>query len=129
MSLPPIDLDGFDLPFKLGEYSWGPPVPLVRDNVTTFPWQDHQYHVETLALFDHDYLGVHAFVQVWDYAQQNHPDQRWQYMLLYHSPNRIFDEDGCVIGGAWAWEVQSVYEVRPFNAQVGADIDVWAEGL
>ena len=80
----------------------------------------------------HDYLGTHAYVQVWDYRQQQHPDQRWQYMLLLHRPTRVVDPAGVTVGSEWAWTIRCEYEARedhrgPSHAKVGADIDVWLE--
>jgi hypothetical protein len=126
--LPPINLDGFEPSFGCAEYEWGAPVPLSSGD----PWQDHQYHVEFLSWHYHDYLGTHAYVQVWDYAQQDDPDQRWQMMLLLHRPSRHVDVDDCIVGGTWAWTIRIEYEEPwseggPSHAQVGADIDLWLE--
>ena len=125
--LPPINLASFEPSFGCCEYEWGAPVP--HGNVH---WKDHQYHVECLAWHYHDYLGTHLYVQVWDYAQQDDPDQRWQYMLLLHRPTRHVDADGDIIGGTWDWTIRTEYEARedhrgPSHAQVGADIDLWLE--
>lgn len=113
--LPSIDLTGFEPPFALGEYEWGPAV--THDGAA---WKDHAFHVETLALFDHDYLGTHMFVQVWDYRQQEDPEQRWQHMLLLHHPGEA----------GWGWTIRREYEARedhraPSYADVGADVDLW----
>jgi hypothetical protein len=132
--LPVINLDGFDPKFGEAEYSWGPAVTakggLVAD--TEWHWQDHQYHVEFLSWHYHDYLGTHAYVQVWDYAQQDDPDQRWQYMLLLHRPTRHTNDDGAIVNSTWAWTIRMEYEPlaeqrAPSHAQVGADIDVWLQ--
>jgi hypothetical protein len=125
--LPTINLDGFEPSFGVSEYEWGAPVP--HGNVY---WQDHQYHVEFLSWHYHDYLGTHAFVQVWDYAQQGDPDQRWQMMLLLHRPTRHINADGDIIGGTWAWTIRIEYDEPwsqggPSHTAVGADIDLWLE--
>lgn len=75
--LEPISLDGFAPPFTLGEYSWG--AAALHNGAV---WKEHRYAMETLALFDHDYLGVHLYAQVWDYGMQEHADQRWQFFLF-----------------------------------------------
>lgn len=41
-----------------------------------------------LALFDHDYLGTHFLLQVWDHRHQADPDLHWQYVLALHSNRR-----------------------------------------
>ena|SRR6478752_1907071 len=124
--LPAIDLSGFHAPYGCSEYEWGcaaeyPPNPNGLKGV----WKEHRYHVEILSWHYHDYMGTHAFVQVWDYAQQNDPDQRWQYMLLLNRPIRQYDADGSIIGSDWGWVIQCEYEGYPTHAQVGADIDLW----
>lgn len=126
--LPPINLTGFDPEFGAAEYEWGDPV-LTADG---WYWKPCQYHVEILSWNYHDYLGTHLFVQVWDYAQQDDPEQRWQYMLLLHRPTRHTDAEGVIVGGEWAWTIRVEYEGRedhggPSFAQVGSDIDVWLE--
>ena len=124
--LPRIDLDGFDPEWGASEYVWGPPVP--HGNVY---WKDHQYHVEILGWFYHDYLGTHIYAQVWDYAQQDDPNQRWQYMLLLHRPTQHVDADGAIHYTEWAWGITREYEAFPewkgvpTYAQVGADVDQW----
>lgn len=132
--LPPIDLTEFDPPFGCSEYEWGPPVPLPDYPESPLPpgglWQDHAFHVEILSWHYHDYMGTHAYVQVWDYRQQLDPDQRWQMMLLLHCPKRTLDEDGCIIGTDWRWVIRKEYEQPwsqggPRHAEVGADIDTW----
>jgi hypothetical protein len=118
--LPPIDLDGFDPPWAASEYAWGPPVP--RGNVY---WKDHQYHVEVLGWFYHDYLGTHIYAQVWDYAQQDDPNQRWQYVLLLNRPTRYVDGYGAIESSTWDWVVRIEYDHFPSYAEVGADVDNW----
>jgi hypothetical protein len=115
-----VSLDGFAPSFGVCEYTWGPYV--MHNGVY---WKPERYHVEFLAWYYHDYMGTHAYVQVWDYSQQNHPDQRWQYMLLLHKPIRTLDDDGCVVNTAWGWTIRSEYEGCTDYAQVGADIDLW----
>lgn len=126
--LPAINLDGFAPSYGTIEYEWGDPV-LTPDG---WYWKPCQYHVEVLSWHDHDYLGCHAFVQVWDYAQQDDPDQRWQFMLLLQRPIKHINAAGLIVGGEWAWCIRNEYEGRedhrgPSNAQIGADIDVWLE--
>lgn len=126
--LPPIDLDGFDPPWRATEYHWGPPVPHTDGR----PWKDHQYHTEILAQYDHDYLGIHLFVQVWDYAQQDDPDQRWQYLLLRHAPRRYVNAEGAIEYTTWGWTIAMEYEVEKFGrvpsyAEVGASVDLWVQ--
>jgi hypothetical protein len=121
--LPPIELEGFDPAFGCGEYTWGPHVY----NGDVF-WKDHQYHAEMLSWHYHDYLGTHAFLQVWDYAQQDDPDQRWQYVLLLHRPERHVNAEGDIVGGDWAWTIRSEWEAEtgvPGFAEVGGLIDLW----
>jgi len=122
--LPAIDVTDFAPPFGCGEYEWGPPAD--HDGCA---WKEHQYHVEVLSWHYHDYMGTHAYVQVWDYAQQDDPGQRWQYMLLLHRPIREYDADGAITGGTWSWVIQCEYEVvdhrPPSHATVGADVDRW----
>ena len=125
--LPPIDLADFDPTFGVSEYEWGPAVPY-----NGAPWHDHQYHVEFLSWHYHDYLGTHAFVQVWDYAQQGDPDQRWQMMLLLHRPTRHINAYGDIVGGEWHWTIRKEYETPwsqggPSHTEVGGDIDLWLE--
>ena len=108
--LPPISLDGFDPPFRLGEYEWGPPVD--HDDE---PWKQHRWHVETLALYDHDHLGTHMYAQVWDYGSQTAPGQRWQYVLFLHRNGA----DG------WRWVIQREYAGLPSYRDVGDDVDTW----
>lgn len=126
--LPAINLDGFN-PSSSCEHMWGAAV--VRDGRV---WKEHQYHAEILGRFDHDYLGTHLFVQVWDYAQQDDPDQRWQYVLLLDRPQRFVGESGCIEYTEWAWCIRTEYEHDETNsyhaptfAQVGADVDVWLQ--
>jgi hypothetical protein len=123
--LPAINLDGFEPPFGCFEYTWGPPV----DHDGTH-WQDHQYHAEVLAWYYHDYLGTHAFIQVWDYAQQSDPDQRWQYLLVLHRPGRHVNSEGVIVHTEWAWTIRNEYEDLwidggPGHAKVAADVDLW----
>jgi hypothetical protein len=123
--LPPTSLKGFDPKYGVVEYEWGDPLPRNGE-----PWKDHQYHAEILSWHEHDYLGIHAFMQVWDYGQQDDPDQRWQYMLLLLRPARHIDEEGFVKTTGWSWVIRTEYETTeeqrfPTHAQVGADIDLW----
>lgn len=125
--LAPIDLAGFAPPFGCSEYAWGPSV-----NHEDAHWKDHAYHVEVLGWFYHDYLGTHLFVQVWDYTQQDHPDQRWQFMLLLHRPSRLTNTDDQIVKSEWAWTIRKEYphhdDMRPPSyAEVGADVDLWLE--
>jgi hypothetical protein len=119
-----VSLDGFEPSWGDCEVHWGPAV-----DYNGAHWKDYQYHAEVLARFDHDYLGTHLFVQVWDYAQQDDPDQRWQYMLLLHRPERIV-EDGAIVHTDWAWCIRVEYEEPwteggPSYAKVGEDVDIW----
>ena len=118
--LPPIDLTGFNPGWGDHEHSWGQ-CALHEGK----PWKENRYHCEILGRFNHDYMGSHLYVQVWDYAQQDDPDQRWQYMLLLDRPTRHVDEDGLIVGGEWNWTIRSEYEELPSYAQVGADVDLW----
>ena len=123
--LPIINLAGFDPDFGICEYAWGDPV-----SHAGAPWQDHQYHTEVLSWHYHDYLGTHAYVQVWDYAQQSNPGQRWQYMLLLHRPSRQTTADGLIAGSTWEWTIRREYEARegqhaPSHVEVAIDIDAW----
>lgn len=125
--LPPVSLDDFAPPWGASEYAWGAPV--THDGAY---WQDHQYYVEILGWFYHDYLGTHLFVQVWDYAQQDDPDQRWQYMLLLHRPTRRTDGGGLIVDTGWEWTIRCEYEGRedhlgPSFVEVGRDVDLWLE--
>ena len=123
--LAPISLDLFEPDFGRGEYEWG--CAAMHDGK---PWKEHQYHVEFLSWHYHDYMGTHAFVQIWDYAAQDDPDQRWQFLLLRHEPTRIYNDDGAITGSTWAWTIARQYPGRedhrgPTHAEVGADIDAW----
>ena len=123
-----ISLDGFDPPFGCSEYVWGPAA--THDGQ---PWKEHQYHAEILSWHYHDYMGTHALLQVWDYAQQADPAQRWQYVLVLHYPKRYTDPDGVIIDTDWRWAIRMEYESNwaerkwPTNAEVGADIDQWLQ--
>ena len=129
--LPPIDLDGFAPNWGAGEYTWGAPVAYPSNSPLQGQWKDHQYHVEVLGWYYHDYLGTHIFAQVWDYAQQDDPDQRWQYVLLLHRPTRYLNrQTGVIESSEWAWSIRKEYEVEKFGrppsyAEVGADVDTW----
>lgn len=67
--------------------------------------------VETLALFDHDHLGNHAFVQYWDHRQDT---TEWSYAVL-----GAFSETG------WTWScVHDFGPVTPPSfAAIGARVD------
>jgi hypothetical protein len=125
--LPPISLDGFAPSWGDFEHTWGPPV--LHDGE---PWQANQYHCEILGRYDHDYLGAHLYVQVWDYAQQGEPDQRWQYLLLLHRPKRYVDDADLIVGTGWDWVIRNEWPVAKFGrpptfAEVGADVDLWLQ--
>jgi hypothetical protein len=125
--LPPIDLTGFNPGWGDFEHSWG--MSALHDGK---PWKEHQYHAEILGRFDHDYLGIHLFIQVWDYAQQSDPDQRWQYILVLHRPNRYVNADGDIEYADWDWVIRTEYETDearrfPTYAEVGADVDIWLQ--
>lgn len=129
--LPAIDLEGFDPKLGCGEYEWGPPVTNPYEQWKGQPWQDHAFHMEVLSWHYHDYMGTHAFVQVWDYRQQTDDEQRWQYLLLLHRPTKEV-VNGVVVSTEWAWTIAREYEVGkdqrpPTNAEVGADVDRWLE--
>ena len=128
--LPVVNLDGFDPPWGAAEYVWGPPVPSPTDDRVA--WKDHQYHIEILGWYYHDYLGTHIYAQVWDYGQQTDPHQRWQYMLFLNRPTQHIDSDGAIHYTEWAWAIRKEYEAFPewsdsvpSYAQVGADVDLW----
>jgi hypothetical protein len=118
--LPPTNLDGFDPPWGASEYEWGPPV--LHNGQ---PWHDHQYHVEILGWYYHDYLGTHVYAQVWDYAQQADPNQRWQYMLFLHRPTRYVDAYGAIESTDWSWAIRMEYDHVPSYAEVGVSVDQW----
>jgi hypothetical protein len=124
--LPAINLTGFEPVYGTVEYEWGDPV-FTADG---WYWKPCQYHAEILAWFEHDYLGYHAFAQVWDYAQQDDPEQRWQYVLLLYRPTRQTNAEGLITGSSWDWCLRVEYEGRedhrgPSYALVGADVEVW----
>lgn len=134
--LPRINLDGFAPDWGVAEYVWGPPVPMPATDErivwTSEVWKDHAYHAEILGWYYHDYLGTHIYAQVWDYAQQTDPNQRWQYVLLLHRPTRHVDGDGAIVLTEWAWAIANEYPAYPewsdsvpSYAQVGADVDRW----
>lgn len=123
--LPVVELDEFEPDFGAMEYFWGPPVQ--ADGVH---WKDHQYHAEILSWHYHDYLGTHVFMQVWDYAQQSDPNQRWQYYLVLHRPDERDWDIRPPRAGDWRWVIRKEYETPwteggPTHAEVGADVDLW----
>lgn len=77
---------------------------------------DKWLHIEVIATFDHDYMGVHYFVQAWDYRCQDDPDQRWQYMMLFRC-----SENG------WRTRVVHEFEDHPNFAEVGRLVDEYRE--
>lgn len=87
-------------------------------------WKAHRYHGEVLASFDHDYLGTHLLMQVWDYGMQDHPDQGWQYVLMLHGCDRVYRQ-GAIVSTSWHWTIHREYDHCPSYAEVGGDIDVW----
>ena len=117
----PIKLWGFNPTPSLGSYNWGPAA--VRSNGEV--WKEHRYSMETLATFDHDYLGWHLYAQVWDYGMQEHPDQRWQYFLFLHGADRVY-RDGFIVDTQWDWCIHREYfEGLPTYSAVGDDVDRW----
>lgn len=127
--LPPISLDGFAIDWACTEYEWGPPVDYPPGAKLTGQWKQHAFHCEVLGRYYHDYLGTHLFVQVWDYRQQDDPNQRWQYMLFLHRPAY---EPVSGERGEWAWALYHEYPAiegdkwhMPTFAQVGEDVDRW----
>lgn len=133
-TLAPISLDGFDPDHHCSEYEWGPAVTMPaypsHPEWEGQPWKDHAYHAEILGWFNHDYLGTHVYIQVWDYSQQLHPDQCWQYFLFVESPTYTREpEYNAIVHTDWNWTIQRQYEsgypAGHSYAQVGADVDQW----
>jgi len=126
----PIDTTGFNPTIGHSEYQWGCAAEYPPNlNGLRGVWKEHRYHCEVLSWHYHDYMGIHAFVQVWDYANQGSPDQQWEYALLIHHPIYEFDADGSIVGSDWVWAVQVEYDGPPKHAQVGADIDAWFDSV
>ena len=49
-----------------------------------------------LAVFDHDYKGVHVLAQIWDHAEPA-AKRRWRYVLVLYAPGRGRDWEATVV--------------------------------